>query len=109
MKLHHIHAAPVATRVQFEHKGIDVTWRGDGGSLPLKREMARRLAVCWNVLEGMPTDALERGLLLEVFQAIDAGDLDRARRAVADVDRACDLTADGHAHDCKACRAREGR
>lgn len=106
MKLHHIHAAPVASRVQFEHRGLEVTWRGDGGTLPLKREMARRLAVCWNVLEGIPTEALERGLLLEAFTAIAAGDLARAQRAAAEIDKAVELTEHGDAHDCDACRRR---
>lgn len=104
LKLHHIHAAPQATRVEFDHHPVHITWRGDGGTLPLKREMARRLAVCWNVLEGIPTEALESGMLREVFDAIAAGDLDRAQRAAAKVDAAIDLTEDGKQHACEDCR-----
>jgi hypothetical protein len=105
MRLHHIHASPQATRVEFDQP-VEIIWRGDGGSLPRKRDMARRLAVCWNVLEGIPTEALESGMLREVFEAIDAGDIRRARRAAAVVDASIELTADGRAHRCKSPKCR---
>lgn len=31
--------------------------------------MARRLAVCWNICEGYPTEALEAGILPDVYEA----------------------------------------
>lgn len=101
--LHHVHAAPQATRVEFDQP-VAVTWRGDGGSIPLKRDMARRLAVCWNVLEGIPTGALEGGALREVFDALEAGDLARAQRAAQLVQASVELTADGRQHACDSCR-----
>jgi hypothetical protein len=102
VKLHHIHAAPRASRVEFDD--LDrMAWRGEGGGLPIKREVARRLAVCWNVLEGIPTEALESGSLREMFEALAAGDLDRARRAAPQVEDAVELTEDGYPHACKAC------
>lgn len=107
-KLHHIHAAAAATRVEFEEGSISLTWRGEGsGSLALKRDMARRLAVCWNVLEGVPTEALEGGMLTELCLAVAAGDMPRAQRALSVVDRAVELTADGKPHACTACSKRE--
>jgi hypothetical protein len=106
VRLHHLHASPQASRVEFKQP-VSITWRGDGGTLPRKRDMARRLAVCWNVLEGIPTEALESGMLLEVFEAIDAGDIERARRAVAVVDAVIERATDGCAHSCKspACKS----
>lgn len=103
VKLHHVHAAPQASRVEFDQPA-PTTWRGEGSaSLPMKREIARRLAVCWNVLEGIPTEALESGLLRDVFDAIDAGDIERARLVAARLDKAIELTETGKPHACKAC------
>jgi hypothetical protein len=48
---------PVTERVELS-VNWSMIWRGDGGTLELKGDMTRRLAVCWNVLEGIPTDAL---------------------------------------------------
>lgn len=97
-KLHHIHAAAAASRVELD----DLTWRGEGGSLPRKREVARRLAVCWNVCEGIPTAELERGLLRLVFEAIRAGDFAFAQQLVRSVDVMVELVH-GKPHACKAC------
>lgn len=103
-KLHHIHAAAQASRLEFE--ALDrMTWRAEGRApLALKAEVAYRAAVCWNVLEGIPTAALMDGVLLEIFEALDAGDLERARRAAGRLDAAADLTDDGMPHACEACR-----
>lgn len=104
MKLHHLHAAPQASRVEFHGSRPAMIWRADGNaSLKLKAETARRLAVCWNVLEGIPTEALESGMLLEVFGAIAAGDLERAQRAAAKIESAIELTDDGKPHACESC------
>lgn len=104
VKLHHVHVSPQATRLQFDQPR-QMTWRADGAApLPLKRDVARRLAVCWNVLEGIPTEALESGVLLEICEAIDAGDMERAKRALAQLDAASEDTADGKPHACEACR-----
>ena len=102
LKLHRLHAAPQATRVQFDTLGI--TWRGEGGSVALKTEMARRLAVCWNVLVGAPTDALEEDAMGRLFNAVAAGDLATARDLVRQMDAALDWT-DGRLHDCVQCGA----
>lgn len=103
-KLHRIHAAPQATRVQFD--GMGITWRGDGGCIEEKTAMARRLAVAWNVCEGFPTPALERGLLRELVDAVAAGNLAAAQAAVAEMDLEVDTTG-GRVHDCEPCLARE--
>lgn len=103
-KLHHLHASPQASRVEFHGSRPAMIWRADGNaSLELKRLTARRLAVCWNVLEGIPTAALETGMLLEVFEAIAAGDLARAQRAAAQVEASVELTEDGKQHACESC------
>lgn len=102
LKLHRLHAAPQATRVQFDTMGI--TWRGEGGSVADKTAMARRLAVAWNVCEGFPTPALERGLLLELVNAVAAGNLEAAQAAVAEMDRSLDMTG-GRLNDCVQCGA----
>jgi hypothetical protein len=104
MRLHHLHAAAQATRVEFHGIRPAMIWRADGNaSLEIKGRTARRLAVCWNVLEGIPTEALETGMLLEVFEAIAAGDLERAQRAAAQVEAAVELTDNGKPHACESC------
>jgi hypothetical protein len=106
VKLHRIHAAPVATRVQFDDLGM--TGRGEGGDPAHKDAMAYRLALCWNVLEGMPTSALADGMLRDIFMAIDAGDLAAAQALVARFDGRIDDT-NGRPHDCKSCLKSEAR
>lgn len=107
VKLHRFHMVDQSTRLQFDHPTLVMTWRADGRySLDLKNAIAHRLAVCWNVLEGMPTELLEQGLLLEMCEAIDAGDMDRAKAALAKIDRDTDQT-DGRPHDCASCLKRE--
>lgn len=108
-KLHRYHMRDQASRLEFAapESSFSMAWRADGRyPLALKGSIAHRLAVCWNVLEGMPTDLLEKGLLLELVQAIDAGDMERAKAAVAQMDRGIDHT-NGRAHDCSACLNRE--
>jgi hypothetical protein len=61
---HRVHAAPGRGGCSLD---IGPTrWRGEGGDQETKRELAYRLAVCWNVAEGWPTDALEAGVLRSV-------------------------------------------
>ena len=102
MKLHRIHAAPQATRVQFDTLGVD--WRGEGGTVAAKTEMARRLAVCWNVCEGFPTPALEADLMGRMINAVAAGDLATAQDLVRQMDRSLDMTG-GRLNDCVQCGA----
>lgn len=107
MKLHRFHCAPQATRVHVALPEHEMTWRADGRApLDLKRDVAHRLAVCWNVLEGVPTEVLLQGHLLEMCMAIDAGDLERAKAALAKLDRGSDWS-DGRPHDCPGCLERE--
>jgi len=101
-RLHRLHAANQATRVQFDTLGI--TWRGDGGSVELKTEMAHRLALCWNLCEGFTTETLERGMMRDLPQAVYDGDIDTARRLVSEMDRAVDRS-DGRLNDCVQCGA----
>lgn len=106
MKLHRIHAAPQASRVQFKHDGVEMTWRGDGATLELKTQTAHRMAVCWNVCEGIPTELLEDGLLSEICNAVAAGDISRAKDALIKIDRGTDTT-DGRLHDCESCLSKK--
>ncbi len=101
VKLHRHHAAPQATRVQFGEP-ISQTWRGDGGNPDLKAAIAYRLAVCWNVCEGIPTSQLEEGVLIELLDAVADGNLRRAQSLLAKMDRGFDET-DGRFHDCEPC------
>lgn len=102
LKLHRLHAANQATRVQFDTLGI--TWRGEGGTVADKTAMAHRLALCWNLCEGFTTEALERGMMRDLPQAVYVGDFAEARRLVTEMDRAVDRT-DGRLHDCVRCGA----
>jgi hypothetical protein len=107
VKLHRFHMVDQSSRLQFDHPTLGMTWRADGRySLDLKNKIAHRLAVCWNVLEGIPTEALMKGMLLELCKAIDAGDMQRAKAVLATMDRAVDNT-DGRPHDCVGCLKRE--
>lgn len=120
LKLHRIHAAPAAGKggCSFDLGGI--RWRGDGGAptpegQERKRAMAYRLAVCWNVIEGIPTEDLEAGILRDVFDAAErlvaimggdgaepGSDVAALRDALARFDGRVDRT-DGRLHDCKGC------
>jgi len=100
-------------------------WRGEGGDQETKRELAYRLALCWNLAEGWPTEALEKGILrsvqdtlVELLQLLEVRSNDipddvrmlgnRLSRLLAERDAHCDLT-DGRPHDCAACLARPDR
>jgi hypothetical protein len=98
---------PQATRVQVVMPDGEQTWRMDGRApLDLKAAVARRLAVCWNVCEGFPTEQLELGLLRELCNAVAAGDIAKAQELLAKSDRGCDTT-DGRLHDCQPCLEHE--
>ncbi len=60
-ELHRIDAVVQASRVELDD--VDMVWRGEGGSLELKRQAAYRIALCWNVLEGIPATALAEWLM----------------------------------------------
>lgn len=99
-KLHRFHMVDQASRLQFDHPDHGMTWRADGRfPLDLKGAIAHRLAVCWNVLEGMPTESLKNGMLLELCDAVEAGDMERAKAALAEMDRGIDRTG-GKVNDC---------
>lgn len=102
MKLHRIHANAQSTRLEFN--SLDLTWRGEGRSVSLadKMAIAHRLALCWNLCEGMPTELLEGGLLRDVAWAVRDGDLAKAQELQRQLDDGRDLT-DGRLHDCASC------
>jgi hypothetical protein len=102
-KLHRIHAGAQATRVQFEGP-IAMTWRAEGGDPAIKQAIAYRLAQCWNVLEGIPSALLEEGLLRDLCDAVDRGDLAAAQAIVRRWGDAIDMT-NGRPHDCPGCLA----
>jgi hypothetical protein len=104
VKLHRIHATPQATRVEFGAELGGMTWRGDGSPSfgAAKEAVAYRLAICWNVLEGVPNAKLESGWVRDLCQAVTDGDLAKARSLVDAVTDQVDVT-NGRAHDCADC------
>ena len=119
---HRVHAAPASGRGGCSLDIGPVRWRGEGGDQETKRELAYRLAVCWNVAEGWPTEALEAGVLRSVEDGLvkllellrvrsedvpcDIRKLgDRLSRLLEERDTHYDLT-DGRPHDCAACLAK---
>jgi hypothetical protein len=121
---HRVHAAPASGRGGCSLDIGPVRWRGEGGDQETKRELAYRLAVCWNVAEGWPTEALEAGVLRSVEDGLvkllellrvrsedvpcDIRKLgDRLSRLLEERDTHYDLT-DGRPHDCAACLAKPG-
>ena len=121
---HRVHAAPASGRGGCSLDIGPVRWRGEGGDQETKRELAYRLAVCWNVAEGWPTEALEAGVLRSVEDGLvkllellrvrsedvpcDIRKLgDRLSRLIEERDTHYDLT-DGRPHDCAACLAKPG-
>ncbi len=124
-RLHRMHAAPASGRGGCSLDIGPTRWRGEGGDQETKRELAYRLAVCWNVAEGWPTEALERGILqavedalVQLLELIDErsqhvpDDIctvgDRLSRLLDERDVHYDLT-DGRPHDCPACLAKPPR
>ena len=119
---HRVHAAPASGRGGCSLDIGPVRWRGEGGDQQSKRELAYRMAVCWNVAEGWPTEALERGILRSVEDGLvellellkvrseevpnDIRTLGkRLSRLLEERDTRFDLT-DGRPHDCAACLAK---
>jgi hypothetical protein len=118
---HREHAAPVSGRGGCSLDIGPVRWRGEGGDQDTKRELAYRMVVCWNVAEGWPTEALEKGILRSVEDGLVEllGLLDVRSEDVPDEVRALgrrilglleerdayyDLT-DGRPHACEVCLA----
>jgi hypothetical protein len=83
------------------------------------------MAVCWNVAEGWPTEALEAGILrsvedtlMELLELLGVWSKDiaddvrtlgaRLSRLLEERDTRFDLT-DGRPHDCAACLAKPDR
>ncbi len=122
---HRVHAAPASGRGGCSLDTGPVRWRGEGGTQEEKRELAYRLALCWNLAEGWPTEALEKGIfrsvedslvqLLELLQ-VRSEDVpeyirtlgNRLSRLLEERDTHYDL-ADGRPHDCAACLAKPAR
>ena len=122
---HRVHAAPASGRGGCSLDIGAIRWRGEGGDQETKREVAYRLALCWNLAEGWPTGALEKGILRSVedtlVELLDLLDR-RSAEVPADVrtladrlsclleerDTQYDLT-DNRPHDCAACLAKPDR
>lgn len=102
--IHRIHAAAKATRLSFPDLGQ--MWRGEGGNIPDKTAIAHRAAVCWNVMEGIPTALIEAGWIRDLCAAVDAGDIERAQAIVQQWGERIELV-DGRPHDCKQCIGEE--
>jgi hypothetical protein len=119
---HRVHAAPASGRGGCSLDIGPTRWRGEGGDQETKRELAYRLAVCWNVAEGWSTEALEAGVfrsvedgLVELLQLLRARSEDvpddvralgdRLSRLLEERDTHYDL-ADDRPHDCPGCLAK---
>jgi len=119
---HRVHAAPASGRGGCSLDIGAIRWRGEGGDQETKREVAYRLALCWNLAEGWPTEALEKGILrsvqdtlvgllelLEVRSEHVPDDIralgDRLSLLLEERDTHYDFT-DGRPHDCAACLAK---
>ena len=122
---HRVHAAPASGRGGCSLDIGPVRWRGEGGTQEAKRELAYRLSLCWNLAEGWPTEALEKGILrsvedtlVELLDLLDRrsaevpADIrtlaDRLSCLLEERDTHYDLT-DGRPHDCAACIAKPDR
>ena len=122
---HRVHAAPASGRGGCSLDTGPVRWRGEGGDQETKRELAYRLALCWNLAEGWPTEALEKGILrsvedtlVELLELLEVRSEDipddvrtlgaRLSRLLEERDTRFDLT-DGRPHDCAACLAKPAR
>jgi hypothetical protein len=120
-----VHAAPASGRGGCSLDIPPVRWRGEGGSQEGKRELAYRLALCWNLAEGWPTDALEEGILRSVEDALvqllkllnersqeiphDVRTLgERLSSLLEQRDAHYDFTH-SRPHDCAACLAKRNR
>lgn len=69
LKLHHLHAAPASSGMSFD-LGPLARVRYDGGDATDKRDITQRLAVLWNMHEGIPTEVLEAGRVREFYDAV---------------------------------------
>jgi len=122
---HRVHAVPASGRGGCSLDIGPVRCRGEGSDQEVKRELAYRMAVCWNVAEGWPTEALEAGILrsvedtlMELLELLGVWSKDipddvrtlgaRLSRLLEDRDTRFDLT-DGRPHDCAACLAKPDR
>jgi hypothetical protein len=103
-QLHRIHAAHDGKAKGWRVDIEDQTWRTEGNAdMEQRKAMAVRLAVCWNVLEGIPTTALLAGAVLDFYrtadalaQAVDRGapasEMKRLVKRLRDADKAHHLT-----------------
>lgn len=109
--LHRHHAAP-SRGVRFGLR--DTSWRAEGGSYEERRAQAYRLCLAYNLMEGIPTEALEAGCLRKFYdaafdlrQAARSGDAARIALAVASLDAAWSAhqldTREGRLNDCRQC------
>ena len=122
---HRIHASPASGRGGCSLDTGPVRWRGEGGDQETKRELAYRLALCWNLAEGWPTEALEKGILrsvedrlVELLELLEIRSEDipddvralgkRLSPLLEERDTHYDLT-DARPHDCAACLAKPDR
>lgn len=117
-RLHRVHAAPARGKGGCRVDIGSITWRPEGpGALEERRACAYRMALAWNLCEGWPTAALERGVLREVDElaeqlaaaVLSGGPAEdvatiarRLRGAFAERDRHFDMTG-GRPADCDRC------
>ena len=122
---HRVLAAPASGRGGCSLDIGPVRWRGEGGTQEDKRELAYRLALCWNLAEGWPTEALEEGILrsvedalVQLLKLLDARSQeiplevrvlgDQLSLLLEERDTHYDLAL-GRPHDCAACLASRHR
>jgi hypothetical protein len=119
-RLHRIHAVLAqkrSERSKVEPVSFDIDlarWRCEKGGKDwaMSAAMARRLVVCWNLCDGYPTEALEDGVLRDLYvvgvdlaKAVISGDpnataLAQRYRELNDQAAGQLDTTDGRVHDC---------
>ena len=74
--LHHLHAAMAGGTKQRAAVSLDIgsvaRVRLDCGKDDMKPLIARRIAVLWNMHEGIPTEVLEAGAVRAFYSAVQA-------------------------------------
>jgi hypothetical protein len=122
-RLHRIHAAPASGQGGRSFDLGGYRWRPTeaGKDSEDARAIAHRLALCWNLCEGIRTETLEAGALrkeadatAELVEAIERGEPpERLRALTAALRRAGGLVeagidrSHGRLHDCPSCEGRE--
>lgn len=117
--LHRIHACPTSGKGGRSFDLAGYRWRpaDASGETHEAQQVAFRMALCWNLCEGITTDGLAGGALLDEAQAVGdlvtaierGADLEELRqlagavRAAGGLVEAATDRSHGRLHDCPSC------